>query len=617
MMPCVARQFKSTPNHRFCSEDLSGGPAGKTSDAAIGENYTPNSIAALTQAARVMSNRTTAAKPYEAGAGDQQSEKYVPPENQRPNWNVDLSSKAETPAVQERTDVRGAGSEIVEPPVEMKKRDGSIVKLEGGFVTEVHKGDNSQTIEYQRDAGNKVKLDANGAPLVEKITTRMNGQESVIDLSGSTQDDGLKELASRIQIVQKGDNIGNVMIASDDGKRVSTMHSDFTNTTHEIIEVAGKSVSRLESAVKSDGSITEYKYTDESKPTRPTQIIERYQSAMGGQIVQISDRVGDTERFVTNTQGTDKTTWRKNVQIMDDGNLAYQEIVTNFMVGPREYSSADLATAREDFLKVAARHGVFKGNEATIESWMNKFERRQQRFADKGWKAASHDDIAESYRNLSRVFTDEPRGNAKRVTAAERRLAVQTELMELGDPVKFINQGPVGTCALNSVEDTLAQRRPQDLTRWLREALTTGCVTSRGVTKNGQKRVVELGANQIKYQPTYHRTYSNQLFQFAAMATLGYKSNGGNFPGTTNDQMEYVRTMATGQKMAIHDTWTGGRYKKENLINQLKHGSVGYIVPGHAMAIDDYDPKTDRFLVNNWWGGSGDGWYSARRLMLR
>ncbi len=220
--------------------------------------------------------------------------------------------------------MRGAGSEIVEPPVEMKKRDGSIVKLEGGFVTEVHKGDNSQTIEYQRDAGNKVKLDANGAPLVEKITTRMNGQESVIDLSGSTQDDGLKELASRIQIVQKGDNIGNVMIASDDGKRVSTMHSDFTNTTHEIIDVAGKSVSRLESAVKADGSITEYKYTDESKPTRPTQIIERYQTAMGGQIVQISDRVGDTEKFVTNTQGTDKTTWRKNVQIMDDGNLAYQ-----------------------------------------------------------------------------------------------------------------------------------------------------------------------------------------------------------------------------------------------------------------------------------------------------
>ncbi len=81
---------------------------------------------------------------------------------------------------------------------------------------------------------------------------------------------------------------------------------------------------------------------------------------MGGQIVQISDRVGDTEKFVTNTQGTDKTTWRKNVQIMDDGNLAYQEIVTNFMVGPGEYSSADLATAREDFLKVAARHGVFK-----------------------------------------------------------------------------------------------------------------------------------------------------------------------------------------------------------------------------------------------------------------
>ncbi len=563
-----------------------------------------------------MSNKTTAATPYESGTGDQQSEKYVPPENQRPNWNVNLASKAETPVVPERTDVRGAGREIVEPPVEMRKRDGSIVKLEGGFVTEVHKGDNSQKIEYQRDAANKIKLDANGAPLVEKITTVMNGQESVIDLSGSTKDNDLAQLASRIQVVQKGDNIGNVMIASDDGKQVSTMHSDFTNTTHEIIEVGGKQVSRLQSVIKPDGSTTEYKYGDDTKPTRTTQIIERYQTAMGGQVVQISDRIGDTEKFVTHTEGTDKTTWRQNVQIQDDGNLMYQELVTNFMVGPSEYSSGDLATAREDFIKIASRHGVFKGNENTIKDWMNKFEARQERFRDKGWKAASHDDIAESYRNLCRVFTDEPKGNAKRVTHGERRLAVETELMELGNPTKYINQGPVGTCALNSVEDTLAQRRPQDLTRWLREALTTGCVTSRGTTKSGQKRVVELGANQIKYQPTYHRTYSNQLFQFAAMATLGYKSNGSNFPGTTNDQMEYVRTMATGQKMAIHDTWTGGRYSKAGLIKQLKNGSVGYIIPGHAMAIDDYDPKTDRFLVNNWWGGSGDGWYSARRLML-
>lgn len=560
--------------------------------------------------------RTTAARTSDAGAGDQKSEKYELPENLRPQWNIDLSNRSQVPVTQERTEVVGAGAEMVEPPVEMKKRDGSVVKLEGGFVTEVHKGENSQVIEYQRDENNKVKLDAGGKPLVEKITTKMNGQESVIDLSGSTMDDDLKELASRIQVVQKGDNIGNVMIASDDGKHISTMHSDFTNTTHEILEVGGKTVSRIESAIKSDGSVIEYKYADESKPLRATQIVERYNSAMGGQIVQISDRIGDSEKFVTHQEGSDKTSWRQNVQIMDDGNLAYKEIVTNFMVGPSEYSSADLAGAREDFIKIASRHGVFKGNENQIKSWMNKFEARQERFRDKGWKAASEDNIAECYRNLSRVFTDEPKGNAKRVTHGERRLAVETELMELGNPTKYINQGPVGTCALNSVEDTLAQRRPQDLTRWLREALTTGCVTSRGVTKSGEKRVVQLGADQIKYHPTYHRTYSNQLFQFAAMATLGYKNNGAGYPGTTNDQMEYVRMMATGQKMAIHDTWTGGRYRKESLIRQLKNGSVGYIIPGHAMAIDDYDPKTDRFLVNNWWGGSGDGWYSARRLML-
>lgn len=566
-----------------------------------------------------MSTPRTPAKPYESG-GEEKSEKYVLPENLRPEWNVALYTKpSESPAaVQERPEVRGAGSEMVDQTVELKKRDGSTVHLEGGLVTKISKGENSQAIEYQRGVDNNVKLDANGSPLISKITSNINGMESTIDLSAGTADGGMLNLANRMRVTQSGDKIGEVMIASQDGKHVSTMHSDFTNTTHEIISVAGNDTPRLINVIKADGSTIEYTYNDNTKPTRPTQITERYNSAMGGMITQVSDRVGDSEKFVTHTEGSDKVTWRQNLKIEDNGRLAYQEIVTNFMEGPREYSNADLSGAREEFISIAARHGVFKGNENTIEAWMNKFENRQARFEDKGWKCASHDDIAESYRNLSRIFTDEPRGNARRVTAGERRLAVETELMELGDPVKYINQGPVGTCGLNSVEDSLAQRRPQDLTRWVREAITTGCVTSRGTTKDGDKRVVQLGADQIKYQPTYHRTYSNQLFQFAAMAAMGYKSNGRDFPGTTNNQMEYVRMMATGQKYAIMDNWNNrGGTSKQNLIGALKKGSVGYIIPGHAMAISDYDAKTDRFLVNNWWGGSGDGWYSANRLSLR
>ncbi|MBC7997765.1 MAG: hypothetical protein IAF58_07470, partial [Leptolyngbya sp.] len=389
-----------------------------------------------------MSTPRTPAKPYEAG-GEEKSEKYVPPENLRPEWNVALYTKpSESPAaVQERPEVRGAGSEMVDKTVELKKRDGSTVHLEGGLVTKISKGENSQEIEYQRGVDNNVKLDANGSPLIAKIKSNINGMESTIDLTAGTADGGMLNLANRMRVIQSGEKIGEVMIASQDGKHVSTMHSDFTNTTHEVVSVGGKDTPRLINVIKADGSTIEYTYNDNTKPTRPTQITERYNSAMGGMITQVSDRVGDSEKFVTHTAGSDKVTWRQNLKIEDNGRLAYQEIVTNFMEGPREYSNTDLTGAREEFIKVAASHGVFKGNENTIESWMNKFENRQKRFEDKGWKCASHDDIAESYRNLSRIFTDEPRGNAKRVTAGERRLAVETELMELGDPVKYINQG--------------------------------------------------------------------------------------------------------------------------------------------------------------------------------
>lgn len=524
---------------------------------------------------------------------------------------VPLSGRRET---QEELD---RAFESVESKAEMRKRDGSRIETTDGLVTSIKRGGDSTSIAYQRDGNGEYLRGEDGQPLVEKITINRGGQETVIDLSAGPGDDGFQDLARRMRVVQSGDQIGNILTASEDGNTITTLRSDFSTVTHERVSVNGKDVSRVRQVVRADGSSTTYDYNNPDMPQRFSQITEQYRTSMGTLVTQTSHRIGDSEKFVTHTDNNDKVKWRTDVTVDGDGRLAYKELVSNYFEGPREYADLSLDRAREEFLKTATAHGVFKGNQNEILSWMNKFENRCNRLRERGWTVANYDDIAESYRNLTRVFTDTPTGNARRVTRAEKRLAVECELKELAQPIKYINQGPVGTCALNSVEDSLAQRRPQDLTRWLREALTTGCVTSRGVDRNGDKRVVQLGADQIKYQPTYHRTYSNQLFQFAAMAALGYKSNGYNYPGTTNNQMEYVSMLASGRKIPILDNWMSYGARKTDVINSLKRSAVAYIVPGHAMAIDDYDPKTDRFLVNNWWGGSGDGWYSARRLGLR
>ncbi|HEY9717205.1 MAG TPA: hypothetical protein V6C69_07045, partial [Trichormus sp.] len=65
---------------------------------------------------------------------------------------------------------------------ETKKSDGAVVETIGGFVHSIKNGENSTTIEYQRDAQNQVKLDKDGKPLIQKIDTILNGKQQSLDL---------------------------------------------------------------------------------------------------------------------------------------------------------------------------------------------------------------------------------------------------------------------------------------------------------------------------------------------------------------------------------------------------------------------------------------------------
>ncbi|HEY9717837.1 MAG TPA: hypothetical protein V6C69_10235, partial [Trichormus sp.] len=469
-------------------------------------------------------------------------------------------------------------------------------------------GENSTTIDYQRDAQNQVKLDKDGKPLIQKIDTVINGKHQTIDLGDNTADNAeLRRLAERIYVSQKGDSIGNISIFSGDGKTISQLKSDFSTTTHELgTRHDGTQFARIRDVMQANGSYTSFKYEDPRDETKATHISERIKTAFDKWISQESDRIPNTNRFIThNEQG--KISWRDGMRISDDGKLAYKELSENFFDGASEHDGTRLDEAKEEFVKVAAAHGVFKGSTGTINKWLHKWEAHVHHFRNKQWAVATDDQMAESLVNLTKVFTDKPSGRATRISGGERRLAVECELKELGDPEKWINQGPVGTCGVNSTEDMVCERRPQDLTRWLRQALTLGYVTSRGVDKNGHHRRVDMTEQQLKYEPTYGRSYSNQLYQFAAIASLGYRDTGGSFPGTTNDDISYIHKMCTGKDVAgFHDTWQGTPMSAKQLRAALKKGSVAYIIPGHAMAISDYNPKTNKFLVNNWWGQPAD-----------
>lgn len=509
--------------------------------------------------------------------------------------------------------------------IEIKKINGAQLELRDGLVCSLKNGANELAVEYQKRDG-KVVLNSAGEPLVAKIVANVGNNVTEIDTAA------LGAAASRVRVLQKGEGIGSIVITSEDGRTSSTLRTDFCRVEREKVSVPGSAIGaagpieqeRVTALFRPNGARVYYKYGDPQKPLRMTQVTERYTTSMGTSVIKYSDRVGDSEKFVTHTEGlSDKATpsWRTDVTAKSDGELAYRELNEKFFVGPRNADDGhafDLQTAREDFLRVATQHKVFQGNENTTLQWINRFEKRTDGFSKRGWLAPTDLELADTYSNLSRIFTDSVAGRARVVGAEERRLLVETALKELAEPNRYINQGSIGTCSLNSLESNLANRRPQELTRWLREASTKGYVTSRGVNNKGEHIKVHLTENQLNYEPSWNRSYSNQIFQFASIAALGYRSNGRDYRGTTNQQLDYVSRLACGKNMGFLDNWTGRGARKADIIESLKkRGSVAYIVPGHCMAIDDYDPKTDRFYVNNWWGGQSDGWRSARSLSLR
>lgn len=522
---------------------------------------------------------------------------------------------------------------VLAAPVEIRKADGSLVQMRDGLVSSVRRGGDSLEIEYEKKDG-KVVYDKNG-PAILSIRTRLGGVEQEINKAD------LAEGESSIRVRQNGEGLGEVTIVSGSGKNrsTSTLQTDFTRVDRDFItgganskDGGSNSIERVRALYRADGSSVAYNYGDEYAPSKLTQVIETYRTSMGNISLKTMDRVGDSEKFVTHTQTASQSasmvippTWRTDVTLSADGELVYRELNETFWTPPpsetgRLSSSgqSDLDFQREELLKTATANGVFKGNENTILSYMNAFERRSDKFTGRGWLGADDLDIADSYSNLSRVFTDPVQGRARVVGASERRLLVESALKELASPERYINQGSIGTCSLNSVESNLANRRPQELCRWLREASTKGYVTSRGVNSNGEKIKIGLTERQLDYEPSWNRSYSNQLFQFAAIAALGYGSRGYDYRGTTNNQLNYVSRLACGQNMRILDNWMGYGARKSDIVSALKsRGSVAYIVPGHCMAIDDYDAATNRFYVNNWWGGSRDGWVSARSLGLR
>lgn len=470
----------------------------------------------------------------------------------------------------------------------------------------VTKGDNSY----------EVKL--NDAGQVVRVTENFNGRTQVLEAGKDFK------LGDATFGADKS-----VTIKSPDGKQSFTLKEDFSCTTKVLGDKADGSADKIVRVRTKDGVQREFYYDEKSNQL--TTIVDRLHTNSGKELVEVTKRLGQSNvwSFESNYGRSGS---RTNLVVDGTGNYSAQEIKRSRPsdLADRDNSDAmhkDVASARQRLAEVAADHGVFRGNKSTVEAWCKKFEQRARDLAHDERRAPTDQQIMKTYDYLQKILN----GKGNGVGATSRQWLVESALREYAEPTKYINQGSHPSCCLAATERHVVETMPDDHARVLYEAITFKSVTSAERDKRtGKYMKLNLYDHQIKPDNEAASiargggwnaawSYSNKVFQIAAikLAYPGYQGNGHGFPGATIDQARRANTFITGEdKLPLVNRWYGGKPSFNSLQNALKNGTVHYFVPGHAMSIDKAKVHNGVAYVHvdNWWGGSGDGWRRYDRV---
>lgn len=417
------------------------------------------------------------------------------------------------------------------------------------------------------------------------------------------------------------DKSGAVRILSSDGKFSVTLGSDFSSTTRVIGDNSDGSKDKIVAVRTRDGVYREFQYDPAGENV--VAIVDRLKTNNGQDLVAVTKKIGSSNvwEFSSNYG---RPGLRTNVEVdKASGDYKSDEVKLSrprdlIAVDGSDNQHRDLASARQRFAEFAGKNGVFGGAEK-CEAWQKKFEERCRQLAHEGRKAPTDKQIIQTYDNLEAIL----KGSGHGVSAGHRRWLVESALREYADPKKYINQGSHPSCALAMVERHVVQTHPDDHARVLKEAVNDGYVVSKDKI-NGKYKRLNLAPHMLKPDNEVATaakgggwsaawSYSNKLFQLTAISVAypGYRGNGHGFPGASIHQARRANNFATAEKtLPLVDSWGGNRGSFSSLQSALKKGTVGYFVPGHAMSIDKAKVVNGvgYVHVDNWWGGSGDGW---------
>lgn len=442
----------------------------------------------------------------------------------------------------------------------MPEKDG-VQKMENGQIKSVKKGDDYYSVEYDKQ-GN-----------ISSIT---------------------EQFGSRRQVLQAGKDFDAARL-SEDGTLTLSKNG------------------KVQEARTLEGGNREFKYDEKGQLV---QILDRIHTNSGRDLVETTTRIGESNvwDYRSNFGASGQ---RTNVVVDEKGDFRADTIRNSRPddLIDKDNSDAlhtDLAKARQHLIDIAREKGL--GN--FTEQWAAKFEQRCRDLGHRNLKTATDEQIAKTYGYLEKILTER-----SRISSNNAKMLFKEALKSYANPTKYVNQGGHPTCAFAMTERHVVQTHPDDHARVLYEAITNQYVRS----KDGRKRI-KLADIQIQPDRESRQayandskdvgawSYSNKIFQLTATAIGygGYRGNGYDMYGGTDDQTKRANTFITGKK-DLFILMNGNTSTFEKVSAYLKkHGTLGLFdyIGGHAMSITDAKVKDGKkyIYIDNSWNGMSEGW---------
>jgi len=542
-------------------------------------------------------------------------------------------------------------------PSQTKKSDGTVLQYRDRVLASSTHGGAHVDYEYERDAAG-IKHDAKGGAILKSIHISDGGRVLTLDRTNFPNlQDGVRvaqsgQRAGDIEIKSPDGSTKTIVTTDQSVYRVGTFRGDDGKTQSHLLSVdkndaAGRhgvsfiydqqnpGLLRGVQEATTRGIVNTWQYLRDAQGefTRLAQqeigdTTRRYQydsptarkhSVMtestpqpdGSVHVDTWRRIGDSERF-------NITKWDGSTQLRDMTPQREAEHRSHivFETMKRHWFDTDdrstpgkssLQNSREMFLDAARRSHMFAGRQNEVQRFVDQFERRIKSDRNDRLAAPTDEQMARSYNGLCKMLgyeinhgkldTQHTIRHKTSVGEQNKRLATETALMALADPLRYVNQADKGTCTLNGVQSLVIHDNPEQYVR-----IVNACLDGRVVSRD-HKNGVNLNTRQLTPENRYGETYANQLFTAAAVTITNYRlyqDTGDTFPGAGDAAAKQVWHFATGKDTLFI---AGQGTPAARVSDWIKrHGGVLYYCPDkpHCESIIGLT-RDGRFIRNNSW----------------